>query len=161
MAHLYDRVPAYYHKFVVLRESEVSGLVKALTSCVSSHTDTIRMDIKGVGVTIDKAATIDYLRECSQHPSNLKAFQNSEFIELLTLLLNDCDSKTITSLLQLLSSMCFNHSIIQMIQTKFPQLLLKLEEHAFHSDEEVQCLATSVIQTILSNGCIEGKLRAC
>ena len=161
IAHLYARLPSYYHKFVVLSDSEVSGLMKALTSCVTNDASTIRMDIKGVGVTIDKTATIHYLCECSKHPSNLKAFQNSEFIELLTLFLNDCDSKMITYLLQLLSSICFNHSVTQMITTKFPQLLLKLEEYAFHSDEEVQCLSTFVIQTILSDGCTEGKLQAC
>ena len=76
---------------MVLSDSEVSGVMKALISCVTSDASTIRMDIKGVGVTIDKAATIHYLWECSKHPSNLKAFQKSEFIELLTLLLDDCD----------------------------------------------------------------------
>ena len=157
MAHLYDQIPTHYHKFVKLSDSEVSGIMNALTACVTSNTSTIRMDIKGVGVTIDKSATIHYLCRCSKHPSNLEAFQTSEFVGLLTLLMDEQDSETITPLLQLLTSMCCSYSITQSIQAEFPTLLLKLEELVFHSDEEVQTLAASAIQNILSDGCIESE----
>lgn len=159
MAHLYDTVPPYYHKFTLLSDSEVSVIVNVLTTCITNDTSTIRLEVKGVGTTIDECNMLECICKCSEYPSNLKMLGESlEFLKLLALLLSNHNSETITPSLKLLNSLCSNHSTTKLIMDIFPDVLSQLEELAFHSDEEVQSLVAAVIPTILSNESTESKI---
>lgn len=159
MADLYDTIPPYYHKFTLLSDSEVSVIVNVLTTCITSDTSTIRLEVKGVGVTIDECDMLESLWKCSKYPSNLKILGGSlEFLKLLALLLSKHNSETITPSLKLFNSLCSKHSTTQLIKDMIPDVLSQLEELVFHSDEEVQSLAAAVIPAILSNECTESKI---
>ena len=157
LAQVYERLPNYCQKFVVLSDSQVKSLQGALITCVANDSPQFRIEVGGIGLMLDTSEAVAYLWESSKHPLNMEKFQSSEFIGMLSLVLqciNDLDM--ILSSLRLLNAICMDSSSSQLlVQTNFSEILTKLEEYAFHDNEEVQVLAASTIEIIVTGTCVK------
>lgn len=155
LAHLHDLLPSQYKNLVELKKNVLSVIKDVLSKCALSNCEVFSIDINGIQVTVHVAIAVEFLWMSSKNVSNMKAFRSNEFVKFLVPFITDVkyeDPDILIPSLNLLGNVCDGMKITEI----FPDVLAKLEEYAFHEDEQVQLQAAIVIEKIMNEGSMLG-----